>query len=179
MEKLTVTPAPAADAAGAAILPVLREKLSKNFFTNMKSWQNDFFSRDRTMWSVPKPQEILSRIECNIDNYSSNYITLVGTILIVTILSQPYFLFTLVFLAFAWGYVYSVQKLVVKGREISQREKLLGMCAVTALLLVVFAGTALFAVIGISSVAVLGHAMLHTPNYGSIFEGSAPPATSV
>eukprot|EP00743_Colponemidia_sp_Colp-15_P003427 GILK01003701.1.p1 GENE.GILK01003701.1~~GILK01003701.1.p1 ORF type:complete len:181 (-),score=29.35 GILK01003701.1:97-618(-) len=172
MEKMEVSPdsntmdAPSASASW-------KDRALVKITSGMRPWKTDF--ADTMQFALPVPRDIVGRIESNVDYYASNYAVIAATILFLAVVSQPYFLFTLVVVGALWGYAYSIKELVIKGQAITPKQKLVGLCAATALLLVVFAGTAIFVVIGITAAVVFGHAALRNPNYESMFQ-AAPSA---
>ena len=88
--------------------------------------------------------EALDRIQRNGKYFSANYLILCGALLTSTVLLNPVCLLVLVAFAAGWLYVFAVrtEPIVINGRELSAREKMMAMSAAS------LAGLFLFTSVG-------------------------------
>lgn len=97
-----------------------------------------------------------------------NYLILVLVTLVVTFLAHPSSLLVVALLLAGWGYVFIIRTspLVIGGRTLSDREKLLGMAA-TSFITVFFltnVGAVLFSAISISLALIAAHGATRVPD---------------
>lgn len=119
---------------------------------------------DPTRFSRPtSTTEATARIDLNLQWFYVNYIAIAALILLLTIMSQPSFLLTLLVLAAVWLFALTREVVVVPYTpySLTGRSKLVTMYGVTAVTLLVFAGTTILTVVGVCGLVVLGHAALH------------------
>lgn len=111
--------------------------------------------------------EATARVELNLQWFWVNYLAIAALILVLTILSQPSFLLTLIVLAAVWFFAMTRETIAVPFTpySLSGRPKLLTLYGLTAVMLFLFAGSAILTVVGICGLVVLAHAALHaTPS---------------
>ena len=123
---------------------------------------------DPTRFSRPQSTtEATARVELNLQWFWVNYLCIAALILVLTILSQPSFLLTLLVLAAVWLFALTRDPLAVPFTpySLSGRSKLMALYGVTAVMLFIFAGSTILTVVGICGLVVLAHATLHaTPS---------------
>ena len=119
---------------------------------------------DPTRFSRPQSTtEATTRVELNLQWFWVNYLAIAALILVLTILSQPSFLLTLLFLAALWVFALTRDVIAVPFTPytLSGRPKLLTLYGLTTVILFIFAGSAILTVVGICGLVVLAHATLH------------------
>ena len=88
---------------------------------------------DRSALAAPPANvgEALDRIKRNAVYFRANYAALTGVLLVSTVVLNPLCLVMLLAVAASWAYVFAIraEPIVVSGRILSQREKLVGMSA--------------------------------------------------
>jgi len=132
---------------------------------------------------------LLARLEANINYYLTNYVLLCAFILVYAVLSKPLLVIVIIFLAFGWNEsvkhpelrfnipealqpLFKTNILILKGQQ-----KLMIMGGVTALIILITAGTTIFMVAGISSCIVILHAGFHAAYEGDENENGTPNET--
>ena len=107
--------------------------------------------------------EATTRVELNLQWFFVNYLLIAALILVLTLLSQPSLIVALLVLAALWLFAFTRDVIAIPYTpySLSGRSKLVSMYAVTAVLLLVFAGTTILTVVGVCGLVVLGHATLH------------------
>ena len=112
--------------------------------------------------------EAWTRLELNLQWFWLNYLSLAAVILLLAIVSQPEFLLTVLVLAALWAAALSRETLSlpgVQGLALAGRPKLYALYALTAVALLLFAGSTILMIAGLTGVTVCLHAVLHhTPS---------------
>lgn len=137
-----------------------------NTFKEAKPWGELF---DKNNFGKPSNvAEASGRLRKNVSYFRVNYaIVTVGTCALV-LLMNPWSVIVLAFLALLWAYFYVLKSgpVVIGGRELSEREKLMGLSAVS--LIVIFfltnVGSVIFYALGLSFLLVGLHGVLHVPD---------------
>mmetsp|Transcript_20475 Transcript_20475/g.28370 ORF Transcript_20475/g.28370 Transcript_20475/m.28370 type:complete len:183 (+) Transcript_20475:104-652(+) len=124
---------------------------------------------DRTAYAKPANfADASSRIRKNINYFKVNYVLFVLGVLIACLLTHPVSMFLLMGLGTSWVYLFVVrtEPLVINGRSISEREKLIGMASVSVILIffVSSVGSVIFMGLGIGLAGVAIHGSLRVPD---------------
>ncbi|CAI7826277.1 unnamed protein product [Closterium sp. NIES-53] len=124
---------------------------------------------DRTAFARPDSlSDAASRIRKNNRYFHANYLVVLFLAIIISVLHNPFAILWLAILAAAWGYTFLFRPgpITVAGRSFSEREKLIIMCLLSALIVfglsplgsAVMSGT----VIGVAVICV--HAAFRVPD---------------
>ena len=107
--------------------------------------------------------EATTRVELNLQWFYVNYVLIAALIVLLTILSQPSFLLTLLVLAALWLFALSREVVAIPFTPyaLTGRSKMMALYAVTAIILLLFAGSTILTLAGICGLVVLAHATLH------------------
>lgn len=124
---------------------------------------------DRNALSKPANlTEALGRIKKNTAYFRVNYLLVVLTTCAVTFVMNPSSLLVLATLLAAWVYLLFVrtQPLVIGGRQLSEREKVLGMAAVSfiTIFFLTSVGTVFFSSLSFSLAVILLHGAFREPD---------------
>lgn len=109
---------------------------------------------DRSSFAKPDNlSDALSRIRKNLGYFRANYMAVLLGVVVLSMLWNPISIIVLALLGSGWAYLFviRVEPLVISGRVISDREKLVGMAAIS--ILVVFGITSVGSIL-ISGVIV-------------------------
>jgi len=161
-------------------------------FTKLKSRNWTGTLRDISSFADPKnfskprnTEEALARLETNINYYLTNYIIICAFIIVYAVLRKPLLVIVVFLLVILWTYVVrfpevrvpvhssleqfvGTRTLILKGQQ-----KLIITGTVTALVVLLTAGTTIFMVAGICSIVVGAHAALHiVPEIGIDSDGN-------
>ena len=112
---------------------------------------------------------ILKKIQTNVNYYQSNYIMLVSVFLLLSILTSPSCLVLFAVLAVGWGFMIKKNEdpnymLVVAGVPLGKPQRTIAASVLTGILILIFAGSLILSVLGMSAVGVAGHAILNNSN---------------
>eukprot|EP00898_Chlorokybus_atmophyticus_P003078 jgi/Chlat1/3771/Chrsp259S03913 len=135
---------------------------------------------DRTSFSrAGNLAEATSRVKRNVAYFRVNYsIFLIATVMLVMVMN-PTSLLIAAFLLAAWGYLFVVRQdpLVIGGRTFSEREKLLGMAGITAVVVFFLTslGSVLFMAVGLGVAGIVLHGAFRVPD--DLFLDEAPNTT--
>ncbi|KAL6744982.1 prenylated rab acceptor family protein [Haematococcus lacustris] len=168
-------PVPVAQGTGTAIagapgmLGMLSNRLrdyASTIFKQQKPWAEVV---DRTALSKPANlAEALGRIKKNTAYFKVNYLVVVLTTCVVTFLMHPSSLFVLGLLLAAWIYLLFIrqQPVVISGRQLSDREKMMAMSAISfvTIFFLTSVGTVFFSALSISLAVVCAHGALREPD---------------
>eukprot|EP00195_Chlamydomonas_chlamydogama_P000996 CAMPEP_0202916448 /NCGR_PEP_ID=MMETSP1392-20130828/68587_1 /ASSEMBLY_ACC=CAM_ASM_000868 /TAXON_ID=225041 /ORGANISM="Chlamydomonas chlamydogama, Strain SAG 11-48b" /LENGTH=202 /DNA_ID=CAMNT_0049608877 /DNA_START=129 /DNA_END=737 /DNA_ORIENTATION=+ len=166
-------PAPVAPVAGAAPTPnaimaiVGRVKeMSGAVLKQQKPWSEVL---DRSALSKPANlTEAAGRIRKNAAYFRVNYLIVMITTCVVTFVMHPGSLFILALLLAGWVYVMFIRKepLVIGGRTLSEREKFLGMSAVSfiTIFFLTSVGTVFFSALSLSLAVIVAHGAFREPD---------------
>uniref|UniRef100_A0A7S0VS06 PRA1 family protein n=1 Tax=Polytomella parva TaxID=51329 RepID=A0A7S0VS06_9CHLO len=124
---------------------------------------------DRNAISKPATLgEATTRIRKNVNYFKLNYIIIILNTTVLSFLMHPSSLIVLLLLSASWAYVFLVRQgpLVINGKTLSEREKLLSMSALTFIMIffVTSIGTVFFSAISLSIALVVVHGALREPD---------------
>ena len=109
-----------------------------------------------------------SRMQKNLNYFRINYLVFASAVLSLFVLFHPSSLAIFGSVAAAWVYVFSVRSepLKIGDRELSHRETLMGMSALSAFVIFMLtsAGTVLFSGLGVALLGVGAHAAARVPD---------------
>ena len=110
-----------------------------------------------------------TRIRKNVHYFKVNYLIWLVTVAVVCMLANPRSLLVLFGLGSAWGYVFVVRgdaPLVIAGRAVSEREKLVGAAAISVAVIffLTSVGSVLFSALCIGLAGVAVHGALRVPD---------------
>ena len=111
------------------------------FRDNLQPWSSFL---NPSSFCSPEPNEIITRVQGNIEYFASNYIVMFLIIFIGSLLSKPYFLLCMIVIASLWFYLHSMKKLVIQGFEVETIHKNILMLSVSSIALLIFAWNAIF-----------------------------------
>ncbi|MEW5299824.1 MAG: hypothetical protein WDW36_002799 [Sanguina aurantia] len=158
-------------------------------FKQRKPWSEVV---DRSAFSKPATlSEATSRLRKNASYFKVNYLIVVLLTTALSFLLHPASLIAVALLSAAWVYLFLIRTtpLEIGGRTFSERDKLIGMCAVSVITIFFLTnvGTVLLSAISIGAAAVVVHGATREPDNLFIDEGetqqgllsifSLPPAT--
>ncbi|PRP86171.1 hypothetical protein PROFUN_05687 [Planoprotostelium fungivorum] len=129
----------------------------------LKSWS--LFTK-KTAFSIPKPNEVVHRVKANLMFFQTNYIAILIGLSLYSILTNMALLFAIVAVAGLAGYLlyWRTAPLVVGSRQVTDREKLIGIGAVAVLLLWLTSATeTIFWILGVTLTVVALHSLLYSP----------------
>lgn len=135
-------------------------------FKQSKPWNEVV---DRSALSKPSTlAEAAGRIRKNAAYFKVNYLIVMLTTCAVTFLMHPSSLFVLGILLGAWIYVLFVRTspLVISGRTLSEREKVMGMAAISfiTIFFLTSVGTVFFSALSISLAVICLHGAMREPD---------------
>ena len=152
----------------------VKEKASRLLATQ-KPWTEMI---DRSSFSKPENLgEATNRLQKNLAYYRTNYLVFGLGITTLAFLSNPGALIWMAFLALMWFYLFVAKTtpLVINGREISDREKIMGMSAASFVVIFFLTNVAAIFLYGASLGAVMvgAHAALREPDQLCVDEAGA------
>eukprot|EP00878_Enallax_costatus_P005248 GHUV01005515.1.p1 GENE.GHUV01005515.1~~GHUV01005515.1.p1 ORF type:complete len:219 (+),score=60.69 GHUV01005515.1:195-851(+) len=158
--------APAAPPSALWLIGSRLREYSTSTFEQRKPWGEVL---DRTSFSKPSSlQEAASRIRKNAGYFKINYLIIILLTVAATFVTHPSSLLVLGFLAASWVYVFAIRQgpLVISGKELSEREKLLGMSAISFLVVFVLTSVAnvLFSALTLSCAIIGLHGAMRVPD---------------
>ena len=111
-------------------------------------------------------EQILKKIQTNVAYYRSNYIMLVVIFLLFSLLTTPSVLFLFALIGAGWGFLLKKNEdpdyvLVVAGIPLAKQQRTIGASILTGILILIFAGSLILSVLGMSAAAVGAHALLN------------------
>lgn len=118
---------------------------------------------------------IMKKIQTNVHYYQSNYIVLVTIFLLISILTTPSCLVLFAILGLGWGVLLKKNQdpeymLVLAGVPLGKTQRTIGASIISGILILIFAGSLILSVLGLSAVAVAAHAVLNNSNAPSQLE---------
>lgn len=170
--------APAAPAAPAAAAPVQErtnalmvlvnrlKEYSGNAFKQRKPWTEVV---DRSAFSKPSNfSEALTRVKKNASYFKVNYLIVMLASCVVTFVLHPSSLFVLGLLLGAWIYLLFIRQtpVVIAGKQLSEREKLLGMAAISfiTIFFLTNVGAVFFSALSFSAAVIVAHGAFREPD---------------
>eukprot|EP00882_Tetradesmus_deserticola_P006155 GHRQ01006480.1.p1 GENE.GHRQ01006480.1~~GHRQ01006480.1.p1 ORF type:complete len:223 (+),score=95.46 GHRQ01006480.1:528-1196(+) len=165
----SVQPAAAQPAATPSALWLIGSRLREyaaSTFEQRKPWGEVL---ERTSFSKPSSlQEAAGRLRKNAGYFKINYLIIILLTVAVTLLTHPSSLVVLGSLAASWVYVFAIRQgpLVISGKELSEREKLLGMSGISFLVVFMLTSVAnvLFSALTLSFAIIGLHGAMRTPD---------------
>ena len=120
---------------------------------------------------------IIKKIRTNVTYYQSNYAVLVAAFLLFSLLTSPACLFLFAGIGAGWGYLLKKNEdpnymLVVAGVPLGKPQRTIAMSILSAILILIFAGSLILSVLGMSAVAVGAHAVLNNANVPAHIENA-------
>lgn len=139
---------------------------SLGVFKQAKSWTEVV---DRNAFAKPSNfAEAAGRLRKNAAYFKVNYLIVVLITLAGTFLLHPSSLFVLALLLGGWMYVFMIRTspLTIGGRTLSEREKLLGMSALSfiTIFFLTSVGTVLFSALSLSFCVIALHGAMRVPD---------------
>jgi len=124
---------------------------------------------DRTAYAKPASfSDATSRMQKNLNYFKINYMIATLGILSAFILYHPSSLLILSAISAAWCYVFMIRQepLKIGEREVSAREKMLGMTGLSALIIFFLssAGTYIFSGMGVALLGIGAHSAARVPD---------------
>lgn len=119
---------------------------------------------------VSKPptsaDQILKKIQTNVTYYRSNYIMLVVVFLLASLLTSPSVLFLFALIGAGWAYLLKKSEdpeyvMIVAGIPLAKQQRTIAASVLTGLLILIFAGSLILSVLGMSAAAVGAHALVN------------------
>ena len=123
------------------------------------------FADYRTFSRPHNSTEAWTRLELNLGWFWLNYAVVGVVVLTLAILSQPSLLLTLLVLAAVWTFALTRESIAIPGVHtfvLAGKPKLYTLYAITATLLILFAGSTILMVAGLVGSMVAAHAVLHS-----------------
>lgn len=118
--------------------------------------------------AVPPTQAdiIMKKLQTNVTYYQSNYVMLMSVFLIFSVLTSPSCLFLFAILGAAWAWLLSKNEdpqymLVIAGIPLGKQQRMIAASVVSGLLILIFAGSLILSVLGLSALGVGAHALLN------------------
>lgn len=159
------------------------------FFGRIKDVAGDVFKQskpwnevlDRSTLSKPNTlAEAAGRIRKNAAYFRINYLIVMLTTCAVTFLMHPSSLFVLGLLLGAWIYILFIRTtpLEIGGRTLNEREKLMGMSAISfiTIFFLTSVGTVFFSALSISIAVICLHGAMREPDNLFLDEGETQPS---
>lgn len=145
------------------------QKLSetaKHVLSQRRPWSE---ITDRTAYGKPDSlADATSRIRKNLTYFKVNYVLFVLGMLILCLLTHPVSMFLLLALGTTWVYLFVVrtEALVIQGRQVSDREKLIGMSGLSIVVIFFLSsvGSVLFMGLGLGLLGVASHGAMRVPD---------------
>jgi len=124
---------------------------------------------DRSAYAKPENfAEATGRLRKNINYFKVNYVLFMMAVMVLCLLTHPASMFMLVGLGAAWVYMFVVktEPLVISGRTFSDREKLIGMSALSLIIIFFLSsiGTVIFMGLGLGCAGVAAHGAMRVPD---------------
>ena len=109
---------------------------------------------------------IMKKIQTNVVYYQSNYLMLMTVFLLFSVLTSPSCLFLFGILGAGWAYLLKKNEdptymLVVAGVPLGKQQRMIGAALISGIMILIFAGSIIMSVLGMSAVAVGAHALLN------------------
>ena len=109
---------------------------------------------------------IMKKLQTNVAYYQSNYLMLMTVFLLFSVLTSPSCLFLFALLGAGWAWLLSKNEdpqyvLVIAGIPLAKQQRLIAASVLSGLLILIFAGSLILSVLGLSAMAVGAHALLN------------------
>lgn len=124
---------------------------------------------DRSSFAKPDNlSDALSRIRKNLGYFRANYLAVLLGVVVLSMLYNPVSIIVLALLGSGWAYLFviRVEPLVISGRVISDREKLVGMAAISILIVfgITSVGSILISGVIVGFAAICIHGAFRVPD---------------
>jgi len=111
---------------------------------------------------------IIKKIQTNVTYYQSNYLMLVSGFMMLSLLTTPSCIVLFGLLGAGWAYLLKLNEdpnymLVVAGVPLGKNQRMIAASLLTGILILIFAGSLILSVLGMSAVGVACHAVLNDP----------------
>jgi len=125
----------------------------------LKTWRPLFVFAHPNFFALPRNYtEGIKRLEMNMSYFLTNYLAIACGLLVCAILYRPHLFIALVIVALCWHLATRQSDIRIGNYVLRGQPKYAILSGVSIAILVVFAGTALLTVFGISSILILAHA---------------------
>lgn len=109
---------------------------------------------------------IVKKIQTNVVYYQSNYLMLMTIFMLFSLLTSPSCLFLFALLGAGWAFLLKKNEdpsymLVIAGVPLGKQQRMIGAALVSSILILIFAGSLIMYVFGMSALAVGAHAVLN------------------
>jgi len=161
-----------------SLVTIIKRVRSRNWFQTLRPLASfaslSKFSRPRNT------TEASTRLELNTTYFLTNYVLVSVLIFIYAILSRPFLLLVGGALGAMWYYVLKTPELRLSPTIVLKGKQKITLAAITSgMSVLLFAGTTIFMVLGVSATVVLLHALLHAaPTAAEEAEAEAIDAAS-
>ena len=123
---------------------------------------------------------ILKKVQTNVVYYQSNYLVLMTAFFLFSVLTSPSCLFLFALLGAGWAFLLKKNEdptymLVIAGVPLGKQQRMIGAALVSAILILIFAGSIIMSVLGLSAVAVGAHALLNDSTAPEQLQNEADP----
>lgn len=117
---------------------------------------------------------IIKKIQSNVTYYQSNYLMLVSGFMMLSLLTTPSVLVLFGIIGAGWAYLLKLNEdpnymLVVAGVPLGKTQRMIAASLITGILILIFAGSLILSVLGMSAVGIACHAVVNDP----------PPASQI
>jgi hypothetical protein len=122
---------------------------------------------------------MLKKIQANVMYYQSNYLVLMTIFLLFSVLTSPSCLLLFALLGMGWGFLLKKNEdptymLVIAGVPLGKQQRMIAAALVSSILVLLFAGSIIMSVLGMSAVAVGAHALVNDSTAPEQLENSDP-----
>uniref|UniRef100_A0A0G4F2L5 PRA1 family protein n=1 Tax=Chromera velia CCMP2878 TaxID=1169474 RepID=A0A0G4F2L5_9ALVE len=136
----------------------------KEQLSSVRKWDGDFVTKEAFSWPQTGAQA-KDRMEGNLKFFAANYAVIVCVLMLTVLLLNPFlFLVGALVLGLHIGVQMSkldTQPVVVGGQKVGKMQAQIIVSVLSVLILLYFAGTLIFALLGVSVFVVGLHAVLH------------------
>lgn len=124
---------------------------------------------DRSAYAKPANlAEASGRLRKNINYFKVNYVLFMMAVMVLCLLTHPASMFMLLGLGASWIYMFVVKTdpMVINGRTFSDREKLMGMSALSLVIIFFLSsiGSVIFMGLGLGCAGVAAHGAMRVPD---------------
>mmetsp|Transcript_9522 Transcript_9522/g.25818 ORF Transcript_9522/g.25818 Transcript_9522/m.25818 type:complete len:170 (-) Transcript_9522:14-523(-) len=147
--------------AAAAAAPLAKKM--EAFLKRVRKWDSEFLclGNKTEAFSVPRPEELLTRITANLDYFCVNYAICLALFALIAVVVYPQLLVLVCVFSGLWYALMTRPaniKVQVGAAFVTKKHMQMGLGVVNALIVLIFARTMIFATIGASLMFVLAHA---------------------
>jgi len=157
----------------ANIKSVLSKVQGRNW---LKTWRPFVVFVHPNFFALPRNYtEGTKRLEMNLSYFLTNYLAVVSGLLLCAILYRPHLLVALGIVALCWHLATRQSEIRIGNYVLRGQPKYAILSGLSIAILVVFAGTALLTVFGVSSMVILAHAFVHREIVEDEMDGGYDP----